>query len=570
MKKGNPKVINALPERLEKGNPKVINALPERLDLGFGTNHLPQISQRVISKAYNFILQTNGGDVTQDSIRVRFCIDFNKFLLINLHHSFDVCWDVITELLNGLPYSLNEFDFNEFINRYYQRFDSYMKPYMTTPSMRSFGVEYTFEGLLDNFIDWQLSLKSSERRQIHNPREKRRGEVTRDLDSSMMEIETYEERERERAERERAERERAERERERERAERERAKQCVSGIPSLNDIIPGTTSTYKDLFNALNSPTYNVGDIHRASRSMTNVQLAFDIMNRSIHPDSITLMTDAPTSEKNRRLIESFKEFLNESLSHSDRAGFKFLKRRQYIITKIFEVCDKVAMDGSYLRVFSSIETQFRATTYVVIFIIYNFIIRQKKAFQYLWSEIAVTDIFESYGNNVDDMGKTEESVSCLTGMLEQFLVAIRTTLNQECDDETGSNQKVSSEEINSRRKRLLILWSEAYFKSHTDPTKESLIAYFNNQIRNSEEDNNVIDWKVLIDEYVNSEGLGAMFGGGRKYNHLNFFSKKHKTSLKGIIKTKCLRKYKKKMKKCIKKSTKKRRRLLRRPTIRR
>jgi hypothetical protein len=111
----------------------------------------------------------------------------------------------------------------------------------------------------------------------------------------------------------------------------------------------------------------------------------------------------------------------------------------------------------------------------------------------------------------------------------------------------------------NLLRGGLLNRWLQLYYQGLGDQdfTIEGLRTFIENKIRESDEDNNPDTWRDVIDTFVNSDGVRMFTGGVRKYpRRINVsFGKKSRKSLKQMVKTKRLRKYKKKMTRHIKKS---------------
>ena len=345
----------------------------------------------------------------------------------------------------------------------------------------------------------------------------------------------------------------------------------ISQIPSPDTLVPGTQHTYGVLGNAFVLKPGVIIDnttcmaIHDAARHLRNPALGLEILvdfNEDMGIE-LPLLTHYPTQEDVATFEGSVRNMLNEYLNRSEIHAFQNIQQRQNMIEGIIQLFPEF-----YDMDFVTPNLQYSG--YVVVGLVFNFMSFQSSEFQTLWAENFVTDCIESYDATIYTY-QLGNRISCPAGIVERILMAIGNILftgtGTGSESESAAQTVLSNEELSRarqlRRTGLLNRWLELYYQEAGDEhvTTEGFITFIDEKIRESDSDNNPDTWREVINTFVTSPGVRLMLtGGAHKYfDRINIsnlsFGKKHRKSTKRMVKTKRLRKYKKKMTRRAKKS---------------
>jgi len=313
------------------------------------------------------------------------------------------------------------------------------------------------------------------------------------------------------------------------------------GFPFLNDLIPGTGYTFRELRRA-SGPTPQGARaaedrgcmaVHRVMQGMVDAPLVYRILDEFAmnHPQWNQHM-----GHNAREILELLRTTLHQFTQTSDP-----IYSNPDAIDAIVRKASGAIVDGENIRIGGqNIDSKIFVLT--IIFFIGQF----PPAFQKKWAENYIRDNIEAYGVSLETYPPGEMGISCPKGVIERMFLGLHSELmsarervidqnavkiHQEFDEEerkraeeAAERDRIAAEEEAERnrfrhadgRHRIIEEWTRQHYMDQGEQgkaaTAKGLREYLQSKINsNSDYENTQTEWDQSMHNYFTDEMLNAL-----------------------------------------------------------
>ena len=334
-----------------------------------------------------------------------------------------------------------------------------------------------------------------------------------------------------------------------------------NGFPFLNDLIPGTGYTFRELRGAIRPTQQGAREaekrscmaVHEVMQKMVDAPLAYRILNEFAinHP-----LWNQRRGYNAREILELLRTTLIQFTRTSDR-----IYSNRHAIDAIVRKASGAIVDGTNIRI-GGMEIDSATFVLLMIFFIGQF----PPAFQKRWAENYIRDNIEAYELSLATFPPGSQDISCPKGIIERMFLGLYTELNfarervidqnavrkhQEFDEEERKRAEEAAkraEEAAERdriaaakeaernrfrhadgRHRIIEEWTRQHYMDQGEqgkaPTAKGFREYLQSKINsNSDYENTQTEWDQSMHNYFTDEMLNALDveRGSKHWNNIS------------------------------------------------